>query len=220
MKRETLQSIFDTLIHILARPTFVGAENIPAEGGVILALNHMSRLDSLLLFINPTRKDVTALVADKYKKYPFFYWILSTARVIWLDRESADFGAVRAAVEALKQGVAMGIAPEGTRSPDAQLLEGKPGTVLVALKANVPIVPVGISGSEDMVVKAFTLRFPKVTITFGKPFTLAPLERDRRGEQMQEYTDEIMCRIAALLPKQYHGFYKDHPRLKELLEQG
>jgi 1-acyl-sn-glycerol-3-phosphate acyltransferase len=219
MKRETLQKIMDGIIHLLARPIFIGAENIPPEGGVLIATNHLSRVDSLLLFINPTRKDVTALVADKYKKYPVFNWILKTGKVIWLDRDSADFGAVRAAVDALKGGVCMGIAPEGTRSPDAQLHEGKPGIVLVALKANVPIVPVGIYGSEDCVSKALTLRNPKVTLNFGKPFTLAPLDRNRRNEQMQEYTDEIMCQIAAMLPESYRGYYKDYPRVKELLEQ-
>ncbi len=219
MQRETLRRIMRGLIYTFCRPTYIGLENIPPEGGVILATNHMSRMDTLLLFINSTRTDVTALVADKYQKYPLFAWILNTGGIIWLDRESADFGAIRAAVDALNKGLALGIAPEGTRSTTAELLEGKPGTALVALRANVPIVPVGIAGSEDIFRKIFTLRFPKVTIRFGKPFRLEPLSRDRRSEQMQEYTDEIMCRIAALLPEKYHGFYRGHPRLQELLAE-
>ncbi len=218
MQRETLRRIMDRLINAVCRPTFIDLENLPAEGAFILATNHMSRMDTLLLFINPRRTDVTALVADKYKKYPLFKWILDTGGIIWLDRENADFGALRAAGDALKKGLALGIAPEGTRSTTFQLLEGKPGTVLLALRANVPIVPVGIAGSEDIFRKIFTLRFPKVNIRFGKPFRLEPLTRERRSEQMQEYTDEIMCRIAALLPEKYHGFYRGHPRVKELME--
>jgi 1-acyl-sn-glycerol-3-phosphate acyltransferase len=216
MKRETLRRIINRLIRMFSRPTFLGTENLPKEGGLIVATNHISRLDTLLLFINPARDDITALVADKYQDYPLFKWILNTGGIIWLDRENADFGAIRAAVEALKQGVSLGIAPEGTRS-EGELQEGKLGTVLVALKSGVPIVPVGIAGTENVFRRMFTLQFPKITVKFGPAFTLPPIDRDRRNEQMKEYTDEIMCRIAVLLPEKYYGVYKDHPRLKELL---
>ncbi len=216
MKRETLQRILRTIIWGLTRTTYEGLEHLPKQGGVLITTNHMSHLDTLLLFINSERLDVTALVADKYKKYPLFRWILEIGGIIWLDRENADFGAIRAAVGALKQGLALGIAPEGTRSQTAQLLEGKSGAVLVALKAGVPIVPVAIAGSEVVIKKALTLRFPKVTVRFGPVYTLPPLDPARRSEQMKEYTDEVMCRIAALLPEKYHGFYQGHPRIKEL----
>jgi len=219
MKRETLRKIINRLIRMFSRPTFLGTEYLPKEGGFLVATNHLSRLDTLLLFINPARDDITALVADKYKKYPLFKWILDTGGIIWLDRDSADFGAMRAAVDAIKNGASLGIAPEGTRSVNAELLEGKPGIVLVALKTGVPIVPVGIAGTEDVFRRMFTLQFPKITIRFGPSFTLAPLDRERRNEQLKEYTDEVMCRIAALLPERYHGFYKDHPRLKQLLAE-
>jgi len=219
MTRQTLQKIINRLIRMFSRPTFLGTEYLPLEGGLIVATNHLSRLDTLLLFINPARGDITALVADKYQNYPLFKWILNTGGIIWLDRENADFGAIRAAVAALKQGAALGIAPEGTRSIGAELLEGKPGTVLVALKAGVPIVPVGITGTENVFRRMFTLQFPKITVKFGPAFILPPLDRDRRDEQMKAYTDEIMCRIAALLPDRYHGFYKNHPRLNELRSQ-
>lgn len=217
MKRETLRKLLSRIILSLTRTTFYGTEYLPPEGGVLVATNHVSRLDTLLLFINPGRTDITALVADKYKSYPLFKWILDTGGIIWLDRENADFGAVRAAVAALKQGRALGIAPEGTRSSTAQLQAGKQGITLVAIKAGVPIVPVGIAGSENVFVRALTLQFPKITVRFGPPFNLPPLDRDRRDEQMQQYTDEIMCRVAAVLPENYRGVYKDHPRLKELL---
>jgi 1-acyl-sn-glycerol-3-phosphate acyltransferase len=221
MQRETLRRIINGLIRTFSRPVYEGLENLPAHGAVIIATNHMSRIDTLLLFINPARTDMTALVADKYQRYPLFKWILNTGGIIWLDRENADFGAMRAAVEALKRGLALGIAPEGTRSQTGQLQEGKPGTALVALRANVPIVPVGIAGSEKYFAKALTLQRPKVTIRFGRPFHLEPLSRERRNEQLEEYSTEIMCRIAALLPDRYHGFYKGNPRIQELrAEQG
>ena len=217
MQRETLRQILSRLILGLTRTTFSGCEHLPLQGGVLVATNHISRMDTLLLFINPARTDITALVADKYKSYPVFKWILDTGGIIWLDRANADFGAVRAAVVALQQGRALGIAPEGTRSPTAQLQQAKQGIALVALKAGVPIVPVGISGSENVFSRALTLQFPKIHVNFGPAFTLPPLDRNQRDTQMQQYTDEIMCRVAAQLPEAYRGAYRDHPRLKELL---
>jgi 1-acyl-sn-glycerol-3-phosphate acyltransferase len=217
MKRETLRKIVAAVVLGLTRTTFEGTEYLPKQGGVLVATNHVSRLDTLLLFLNPARDDITALVADKYQKNPFFKWVMNTGGIIWLDRENADFGAVRAAVAALKRGVSMGIAPEGTRSPVAQLQTGKQGIVLVALKSGVPIVPVAIMGTQDVFVKMFTLRFPKITVRFGPAFTLPPLERENRDVQMQRNIDEIMCRVAALLPPANRGVYTDHPRLKELL---
>jgi 1-acyl-sn-glycerol-3-phosphate acyltransferase len=219
VKRETLQSIIRKLLNILAKVEFQGIEHVPQEGGLIVATNHMSRADALLLLINPARTDITALVADKYQKYPVFHWVLRTAGVIWLDRDKADFTAFRMAADALKSGVALGIAPEGTRSQVGALLEGKPGTVLLAQKANVPIVPVGIAGTENFFRSLFTLRRPKVTLCFGPAITIPPIDRTNRDEWLRSSTEEIMARIAVLLPPKYWGFYKDNPRVKELLSQ-
>ncbi len=218
MKRETLQNIMRYLFDHLTRTTYYGLENLPAEGGIIVATNHMSRMDILALFVNPKRTDITALVADKYIRYPGLGWIIRTAGAIYIDRERADFAAFRLAQETIKSGVAMGIAPEGTRSTSAELLEGKAGTVLLAIKSAVPIIPVGLAGTEDSFKNLFTLRKPRMHVRFGSPFTFEPIPRENRAEAVQAATDELMCRIAALLPRKYWGFYKDHPRLLELVE--
>jgi 1-acyl-sn-glycerol-3-phosphate acyltransferase len=217
MKRETLNSILSLLLHAVAKINFIGAENLPRQGGVLVATNHMSRFDTLLLALTPTRPDITALVADKYKRNPLFLVVLNSAGIIWLDRSKADFGAFRVAVDALKKGYCIGIAPEGTRSNNAQLQEGKPGTVLLALKAEAPIVPVGLAATETITPNLYRLKKSEVTLRFGPAFRLPPLDRNNREAQMKTFTDEIMCRIAALLPEKYHGFYAGHPRLKELL---
>lgn len=218
MQRETLQKILKALLTTLADVQFCGAEHMPKEGGLLLATNHMSWMDTLHLFLNPGRPDITALVADKYKKVPVFSWVLNVGEVIWLDRDKADFGAFRLAADALKTGHCLGIAPEGTRSRTGQLQEGKAGAVLLASRTGVPIVPVGISGTEAYFRRLGTLRRPHVKLTFGPVFTLPPLDRNNRDESLRQMTDEIMCRIAILLPPQYWGYYKDHPRLKEMLE--
>jgi 1-acyl-sn-glycerol-3-phosphate acyltransferase len=218
MKRETLQRLVRLGIKILTSSQFIGLENIPATGGVILATNHMSRIDIPLLFTIPTRPDITALVTDKYQNYAFFKWFTITAGGIWIDRTKADFTAFRIAADVIAEGRALGIAPEGTRS-EGELLEGKSGTVLLALKTGVPVLPVGISGTETCNTEWKRLRRPHLEVRIGKPLNFSPLERSTRDAQLQQYTTEIMCQIAALLPEKYHGFYRGHPRLKEILAQ-
>lgn len=218
MKRETLRKL---VVHILKHYTvlqFSGLEHIPASGGVIIATNHLSRVDIPILFANPVRPDITALVADKYQKYPFFRWFCLTAGGIWLDRDKADFTAFRIAADVLAEGRSLGIAPEGTRS-EGELLEGKAGTVLLAIKTGVPVIPVAIYGSETTFSEWKRLRKPHLFCSFGAPLTFAPLSRDERESGLERYTAEIMCQIAVMLPPKYRGFYAQHPRLLELLKQ-
>lgn len=220
MKRETLLEITRFLMYRLIDLSFVGLEHIPPQGGVIIATNHLSRLDIPTLFLNPVRPDITALIADKYKAYFFISWYAKVAGGIYIDRSKADFTAFREAVIALKQGRALGVAPEGTRSSSGGLLPGKAGTALLAIKAGVPIVPVGITGTEDSVKKLLRLQRPKITATFGPAFRLSDVPREGREEFLQKCTDEIMCRIAILMPDKYHGAYKGHPRLHEMRTRG
>lgn len=220
MRPKTLQSIIRFLIKAISRTTYIGLENVPASGGVIIATNHLSQIDNALLFANPARADITALVTTKYQKHAAIRWIVNTAGAIWIDRDIADFNAVRAAARALAEGRALGIAPEGTRSLSGELLEGKPGTLLLAVKSGAPIVPVAIWGSEDAGRKLKALHRPVLTVRFGQPFTIPPIARGEHTQALQHWTDELMCRIAAMLPEKYRGFYKEHPRLKELLKAG
>ncbi len=219
MKRETLQRIMYYLFDHWFVTHFYGLEHIPKEGGIIIATNHMSRMDIPFLFVNPVRKDITALVADKYVNYPGISWFARTAGAIYIDRDRADFAAFRVAQNLIKSGVAMGIAPEGTRSKTSQLLEGKAGTILLAIRTGAPIIPVGLTGTEGSFKRLFTFHKPHLTARFGEAFVIDEIPRENREEAMQKAVDEIMCRIATLLPERYWGFYKDHPRLQELITQ-
>jgi 1-acyl-sn-glycerol-3-phosphate acyltransferase len=217
VERKFLLKIVNFVYKTLSRIEIVGAENIPAVGGVILATNHMSRVDVPLLLLTPKRPDILALAADKYKKHPIFSFILNAADVIWLDRDKADFSALTTARQHIQSGGAIGIAPEGTRSNVGSLIEGKAGTALLAARAGCPIIPVGITGTEIAIKKLLTLHRPKLVVRYGKAFKLPPFSHEDRAAWLLTCTDEIMCRIAALLPESYRGFYKDHPRLQELL---
>ena len=217
MKASRLRRIINWLLQHLTRTEIIGLENVPESGGLLIATNHMSRMDIPVLFINPRRPDMTALVTTKYLKYPLLRWFIITAEGIWLDRDTADFSAFRKAVEALQAGKAIGIAPEGTRSTTATLIEGKPGTALLALRTGTPIIPVAIVGTEDSVSKMLHFKRPHITVTYGKVITPPRLDRSNREHQLQDLTDEVMCQIASMMPEKYRGFYADHPRLKAIL---
>ena len=119
----------------------------------------------------------------------------------------------------MKAGGILVIAPEGTRSKTEAMAEGKPGVAYLALKGGLPIVPVGLTGTEDRAVLERLKHFKKseIKIIVGRPFNLPPIQRKDRDVFLKQYTDEIMCQIGVLLPEKYRGVYAEHPRLKELL---
>jgi 1-acyl-sn-glycerol-3-phosphate acyltransferase len=211
-----LSSVIRFLFAVLARVEVEGLENVPRQGGAILAANHLGRLDSPLVYTVVRRDNLTGLVAEKYQNKPFFRWLVNLVGGIWINRQQADFRALREAREYLQQGGMLGIAPEGTRSTTGALTPAKTGVAYLADKADVPIIPVGITGTEKAFHELFRLRRPRLKVRFGRPFKLPPLKRDDRSGSLKQNTDEIMCQIAFLLPLAYRGAYTGHPRLQEL----
>jgi len=215
--RKLLRIFFICLFRLLTRLSVTGIDNIPLDGGCILTNNHIGIADGPLVYSMIRRNDATGLVAKKHLSNPPIRWIVNTAQGIWIDRTRTDFQAIKAATVFLRNGGLLGIAPEGTRSKTGGMIEPKPGVSYLASKFNVPIIPIAITGTES--TKAIlTFQRPKVTVTIGKPFYLPPLDRKDRDAALKHNTDEIMCRIAALLPPEYRGVYADHPRLYDLLK--
>jgi 1-acyl-sn-glycerol-3-phosphate acyltransferase len=212
--------IIDLLVRLTSRVTVEGLEKVPFDKSIVLAGNHIGRLDAILIYHFTGRKDVIMLVAEKYQEIPMAHWFVKQLDAIWVNRFGADFSALREALNRLKKGGVLVLAPEGTRSPDGKLQQGRPGVSYMAAKAGVPIYPVALIGSEDFKVypQLKRLKRARVLARVGDPFTLPPLPTKDRDAFLEQYTDEIMCRIAALLPPEMRGVYADHPRLKELLE--
>ncbi|MEW5871624.1 MAG: lysophospholipid acyltransferase family protein [Chloroflexota bacterium] len=213
--------ITNLIIRLTTRLEIHGLERIPRSGSFVIASNHLGRLDPALVYHFLDREDIIMLVAEKYQKNPLLRWFARQLDAIFVNRFEADFNAVRQALKRLHQGGVLVLAPEGTRSPTAALIEGRHGVSFLAAKASVPIYPVALAGSEDRKVypQLKRLRRAHVIVRVGEPFTLPPLSSKERDAVLHEYTGEIMCRIAALLPPEYRGVYADHPRLRELLSQ-
>jgi 1-acyl-sn-glycerol-3-phosphate acyltransferase len=217
----TLRTIFRVVLNVMARVSIAGYENIPSEGGAIVVSNHIGRLDAMVGVIISDRDDIILMIADKYQEIPLWRWLGDHLDAIWLDREEVDFRSMREVFRRLQDGGLLGIAPEGTRSKSEALAPGKPGAAYLASRSQLPLIPVGISGTEDRLVKQRLKRLQRldITITVGEPFMLPPLPRKNRDDFLAASTDEIMCQIAALLPPKYRGVYKNYPRANKLLAE-
>jgi 1-acyl-sn-glycerol-3-phosphate acyltransferase len=221
-KQKLVRVFFRFLIlKLIARVEVIGYENLP-QGAYILAANHLGRIDGMLLYCVLDRWDFIVPVAEKYKEHWLFHFLGEIMGVVWLNRFEADLHAMRVIMKRMEQGEILVIAPEGTRSTEGKLLEGKAGASYLASRTGYPIVPIGFTGTQDKNVLWHIKHFKKVEIKIygGKPFTLEPIKGKDRDAKLKEYTDEIMCRIAALLPESYHGFYAGHPRIEELRDKG
>src|SRR5512138_3249150 len=218
MKYRTLRSIVRFFMKIIAEIEVSGIEKLPA-GNVILAANHLGRLDTAVFLCIIDREDLIMPVAEKYKNHPLYGAIGRAANAIWLNRFDADYSAFRQILERMKQGGLLVIAPEGTRSKTEALQEGKMGVAFLASKSGYPVLPVAVTGTEDRAIVENIKHFrrSKITATAANLFYIDIPKGKGREKAMRQATDEIMCQIGALLPEKYRGVYASHPRLKELL---
>lgn len=212
--------IINLIIRLVCRPEIQGLENVPAQGSFVIASNHLGRLDAILVYYFTNRRDIILLIAEKYQKIPLARWFVKKLDAVFVDRFNADVGALRQALKRMREGGVLVLAPEGTRSPTGGLIEGRPGVSYLAARLGTPIIPVALAGTEDRrtIGCLKRLRRAHINVRVGAPFTLPPMPANGRDEALKEYTDEIMCRIGALLPPAYRGIYADHPRLQALIE--
>jgi 1-acyl-sn-glycerol-3-phosphate acyltransferase len=196
------------LLHVVARELVLGRENIPRQGPLILAVNHLHWLDSPLVAVTfPYRAYVFA--GEKWAKNWLIGPLLRSVGAIFVRRGEVDRQALRQAMDDLRSGGVLGMAPEGTRSKTGALQEGRTGAAYMALRTGVPILPVAISGQEKVFPTLRRLRWPTVRIVYGAPFYPPAVEGKASSADIEAFTEEIMYRLAAMLPPEYRGVYRD-----------
>ncbi len=171
--------------------------------------NHVNFLEAPVLIPHLDPRPIIGIAKRESWKNPLFNFLFNQWDVIPIDRGMVDQNAFRLSVEALAQGKLLAIFPEGTRSKDGCMLQGKPGVVALALRSKAPLLPIAFYGYENFWSNFKRLRRTDFHVAVGKPFYLdthgEALSRDAR----QVITDEIMCKVAELLPEHYRGYYKD-----------
>ncbi|MCF6278142.1 MAG: 1-acyl-sn-glycerol-3-phosphate acyltransferase, partial [Anaerolineales bacterium] len=209
------------MINLVARVEIHNRENLPVTGGYAFATNHLGILDAFLAYYILERWDFFIPVAEKWADYAVLRWLGKHLNFIFIDRFNPDIHALRQILQRMNTGQVLIIAPEGTRSRNEMMAQGKPGVSYLASKTRFPVIPVALAGTEDRILlnNLKHLRKTTVSVTIGDAFTLPPFPKHNRDAKLQEFTDEIMCRIAAMLPAKNRGVYADHPRLQELLNE-
>jgi 1-acyl-sn-glycerol-3-phosphate acyltransferase len=199
------------LLKALYRPKARGLENVPADGPVILASEHVSFMDSLFIPLVLKRR-VVYLGKSDYFDHARTRWFFKMVNVIPVKRDGGTAGeaAIRAGVRELDKGLIVGIYPEGTRSPDGRLYRGKTGVARMALLAKAPVIPVGVFGTREL--QPPDRKMPKlsgrVEVVFGRPLEFdrfAGQERDRFV--LRSVTDEILYEIMMITGQEYVDEY-------------
>jgi 1-acyl-sn-glycerol-3-phosphate acyltransferase len=198
-------------LRAIARVRVEGLESVPESSACLVVFNQLSLFDTPLLRVAIPRSDVAGLVSRSYRGNRFFRFMVERGGGIWLERGSGDRLALHAALAALERGWVVGISPEGRRSRSGALERGKPGVVTLATRAEVPIVPMAITGMERLAPDLRRLSRTDVTVRFGPAFRIEPPPARDRKRWRQEAVDDVMYRLAALLPERYRGVYAAPP---------
>jgi len=174
-----------------------GVDNVPRRGAVILASNHLSNLDPMLVGVH-SRRRMNYLAKEDLFKNSFASFILNKVGAIALKRDRGDYSALRTSLARLKNGEGLVLFPEGSRSMDGSLQEAKLGVGLIAAKSQALVIPAAVTGSDKAMPKgARRVNRATVTIRYGKPLQFE-YKKTQRKEHYQEIADKVMSAIAAL----------------------
>ncbi len=213
-----LRAILLTLCRVLLRMRIEGLENVPTSGPLIVVANHLHNADPLLISIAFPRP-VHYMAKKELFRVPVIGRIIRLGGAFPVDRGTADRSAIRTADLTLKQGIAVGMFPEGTRSKTRSLKFALPGAAMIAQLTGAPIVPVAITGSERLPFNGSakqptepgkpTKRRRGIGIVVGTPFTIP--SRTENGDKIDrnQATNRLMTEIARILPPDYRGIFAE-----------
>ena len=193
----------------VSRLEIVHAERVPLKGRILIIANHLSGVDPVLICACTPRR-VRAMAKRELFELPLIGWTLWVFGAFPVRRHSADIGALRVGRNHLRAERAVLVLPEGTRSKTQALQPALPGSAMLALLGDAPIVPVAVSGIEALsgpraILRGMLGRRPRVRVEFGEPFTLP--EGPPTADRAEAATDLMMRRVAELLPERYRGAY-------------
>jgi 1-acyl-sn-glycerol-3-phosphate acyltransferase len=206
-----IRAVLLTLSRLILGLRIRGLDNVPKAGGVLIVANHLHNADPVLIAIACNRP-IHYMGKRELFQVPLLRGLIRFGGTFPIDRGTPDRWAIRRSEETLKQGIILGMFPEGTRSKSGAIKAPLPGAGLIGLRANAPILPVAVLGTERL---PFGGKRPKAerkiglrgaTVTFGEPFTL-PREVDGVRLSAAAASDLMMAKVAAMLPEEYRGIY-------------
>ena len=200
--------LFRILFFLLTRCRVTGQDNVPRDGPLLIVANHLSSADQYLLYFTIKRK-MMFMAKEELFRSPVIRILARGFGAFPVYGEGIDRKTLSEAYRVLDNGFALAMFPEGARSKNAQLQRAMPGSALIALDKNVPVLPVGIAGVEAREKGILWSLFhrPQIAVNIGHPFNLPVSHQTLTKERLAELADLIMEHIARLLPPEYRGYY-------------
>jgi cytidylate kinase len=208
--RRSAGALLKVFLRLCTRLEARGLENIPQSGPLVVAFNHLAHLDAALVM--PFMPEpVEGIALEDLYRVPVTGQLLRLYGTIPVHRDQFDRDVIRRALQVLAEGKILALAPEARMSLTGALEQARLGVAYLALNSGAPVLPVAITGTETVPSDLKRLRRPRLTVTFGEVIATPPRasKPQARREQLAEFTDEIMYRIAAMLPPKYRGVYGD-----------
>ena len=194
---------------ILCRIDAPDINKVPQKGPLIVVSNHTGQIEVAVFFGQLVPRPISGWAKIEAWDNPFLNWVFNLWGLIPVKRGEGDTSALRKAVKALEDGYIFGIAPEGTRNKTGRLKRALPGAVLLAVHSGAPILPVAHWGGEHFLKNLGRLKRTDFHARVGEPFKLKLDGKKVTREIRQQVADEMMIRIAKLMPAEYHGAYTD-----------
>ncbi|MEO8357094.1 MAG: lysophospholipid acyltransferase family protein [Chloroflexota bacterium] len=193
---------------ILCRIDAPDLHKIPMHGPLIVISNHTGQIEVAVFFGHLQPRLLTGWAKMEAWNNRFLHWLFNLWGLIPVKRGEGDTSALRKAMATLEKGYIFGIAPEGTRNITGRLKRAHPGAVMLALHSGAPLLPVAHWGGEDFLKNLAHFKRTDFHIRVGEPFCLNVDGVRMTREIRQQITDEMMFRLAALLPPEYRGEYE------------
>lgn len=205
---EVARVAIKAVLWLLIRCEVNGLENVPRQGPLIVVSNHLNIIDPPLLGTLIPRRIRFMAKAELFHS-PFTWLIVTLYGAFPVRRGALDRQALREAMRILQNGGALGMFPEGTRSRTGQMQQARQGSAMVAVWSGAPVLPVGITGSDCILLWPNIIRRPRLVINVGPPFMLQAPGNGRSREALEDLNQEMMRRVAVLLPEAQRGLYAD-----------
>lgn len=206
----TINACLRTFFRLFFKMDKSDLAKVPAEGPLLMMVNHTSNLEGPMLYAFLQPRHLQAIAKQELWDHKFMAWLMNTWKSIPVDRNNMGRATMEACFKVLDEKHILAIAPEGTRSQDGCLQQGKGGIAFIAHKKGSPMVPVAVMGFNDFKKNIRRLKRTPVTIRVGQPFEIIQKGGRLDADTRQALVDEVMLRMAALMPEEKRGFYKDH----------
>lgn len=204
-----INSLLRTFFRLFFRIDRSELAKVPQAGPLLMMVNHTSNLEGPMLYAFLQPRPLHALAKQELWEQKFMAYLMNMWKSIPVDRQNMGRSTMDACFKVLEDRHILAIAPEGTRSKDGNLQEGKGGVAFIAHKKDVPMIPVAVMGFPSFSKNIKRLRRTVITIKVGEVFEIVQKGGRIDADTRQALADEIMMRLAIMMPNEMRGHYKD-----------